>query len=70
MSTKPHCPLCAAAMEWDPVDGRFECGGVVQHCYVVEGNGEDRRLVLVASGSGEDAELFTSWPWPGAGGLP
>ncbi len=67
MSERPACPLCGAAMEWDPVDGRFECRGVVQHCYTVEGNGPQRELVLVASGSGEDAELFSTWPWPATG---
>ncbi len=67
MSTIPDCPVCGAPMAWDPADGRFECTGTVQHCFGVEGNGADRSLVLMASGSGEDAELFSTWSWPAEG---
>ena len=67
MSQAPVCPLCGEPTGWDPVDERFECRGVVQHCYVAEGNGPGRVLVLVASGSGEDCELFETFPWPEGG---
>ncbi len=69
MSQTPSCPLCGAGMTWDPVDERFECSGIVQHCYVTEGNGRQRVLVLVASGSGEDCDLFETFPWPQQGGM-
>jgi len=64
------CPVCAAPMSWDPVDERWECAGVVQHCFVEEEDGGRRWLVLTASGSGEDAELFSRWPFPGEPGTP
>jgi hypothetical protein len=60
----PPCPVCGSEMNFDPVDERFECVGVVQHCYVVEGEGAGRCLLLTATGSGEDALLFSSYPWP------
>jgi hypothetical protein len=58
------CPLCAALMSYDPEDGRWECRGVVQHCFVDQGEGADRELLLTASSSGEDAELFSTYPFP------
>ena len=60
----PHCPVCGSTMSWDTEDQRFECSGLVQHCYTVEGTGPARELMLTASGSGEDAELFSTYPWP------
>ena len=51
-------------MSFDPEDDRWECGGVVQHCYTVEGQGAERALLLTASGSGEDALLFSTYAWP------
>ena len=62
--TGPACPVCGFAMSWDPEDDRFECAGPVQHCYTVEGAGPARELLLTASSSGEDAELFSTYPWP------
>ncbi|NOZ93711.1 MAG: hypothetical protein GXP47_03085 [Acidobacteria bacterium] len=70
MSETISCPLCGARTRWDSTDERFECDGIVQHCFVAEGNGRERVLVLVASGSGEDCDLFETFPWPGAGGTP
>lgn len=61
----PPCPVCNEALTWDGDDERFECVGMVQHCYTVEGAGAGRQLMLTASGSGEDAELFSTYPWPG-----
>lgn len=61
----PSCPVCHASMKWDPEDERFECTGVIQHCYVTDGEGPARQLMLTASSSGEDAELFSTYPWPG-----
>lgn len=60
----PPCPVCAATMKWDPEDERHECTGMVQHCFTVEGSGPGRQLMLTASSSGEDAELFSTYPWP------
>lgn len=60
----PRCPVCQGALSWDPEDERYECDGVVQHCYAVEGEGAGRELMLIASDSGEDAELFSTYPWP------
>lgn len=63
-SQAPPCPVCQAPMRWDPEDQRFECQGVIQHCYLVEGAGQARSLLLSASASGEDAELFSTYAWP------
>lgn len=63
-TTAPACPVCGAAMDWDKEDERFECAGPVQHCFTAEGSGPGRELMLAASGSGEDAELFSTYPWP------
>lgn len=60
----PLCPLCEEPMSWDDADGRYECGGRVQHCFTAEGEGSSRVLRLVATDSGEDAELFSTYPWP------
>lgn len=60
------CPLCGSELRWDEDDLRFECGGPVQHYFVAEGYGSERKLLLIATGSGEDAELYTAYPWPGA----
>ncbi len=70
MSEPPDltCPVCGARMFWDAEDGRWECGGVVQHCFVEEVEAGRRVLVLTASGSGEDAELFSRWPLEGCTG--
>jgi len=57
-------------MSWDSGDGRWECSGVIQHCYLEEVDGARRWLVLTASSSGEDAELFSRWPFPGEPGTP
>ncbi len=66
MTTKvDRCPVCASPVTWDPEDERFECRGVVQHCFVEELDGAERVLMLVASSSGEDADLFSTWSWPG-----
>ncbi len=58
------CPVCASPLVWDSEDERYECQGVVQHCYDAEGEGPARVLLLTASSSGEDAELFSTYPWP------
>jgi len=64
------CPVCGSTMTWDLEDERYECRGVVQHCFELklelelEGEGARRQVRLVASGSGEDAELFSTYPWP------
>lgn len=60
----PPCPVCAEKMVFDPEDDRWECAGMTQHCFRQRGSGLSRSLVLVASDSGEDAELYTLYPWP------
>ena len=61
----PVCPVCGEPMRWDPGDERWECTGVVQHCFIEETEGGRQWLVLTASTSGEDAELFSRWPLDG-----
>lgn len=63
-STRPGCPVCGFDLIWDPEDDRYECAGPVQHCYTVEGAGAARELMLTASASGEDAELFSTYLFP------
>lgn len=70
MSETISCPLCGAPTRWGSTDERFEWDGIVQHCFVAGGNGRERALVLVASGWGEDCDLFATFPWPGHGGTP
>ncbi len=63
-SAAPGCPVCGYDLTWDGGDERYECKGPVQHCYTVEGSGAARELMLTASASGEDAELFSTYPFP------
>jgi hypothetical protein len=60
----PACPVCGEALTLDSEDERWECKGITQHCFRERGHGLSRSLVLVATDSGEDAELFTVYPWP------
>ena len=62
----PPCPVCGDQLHWDPDDKRWECVGMFQHCFKQEGSGFARSLVLVATDSGEDAELYEVYPWPDA----
>jgi len=63
----PLCPVCNESTEWDAEQKRYECTGLCQHCFLVKGHGMSRSLLLIASDSGEDAELFTLYPWPREG---
>ncbi len=63
----PKCPVCGESTEWDEEQQRYECVGMPQHCFQVKGRGLSRSLMLTASDSGEDAELFTLYPWPREG---
>ncbi len=60
----PPCPVCGSAMRYDPEDRRVECQGYGGHCYQITGEGPSRELMLTASNSGEDADLFSTYPWP------
>ena len=60
---KPECPVCDAPMNWDEESERYVCEGIVQHCYIVQRAGDQLGLMLMASDSGEDAELFTTFPF-------
>jgi len=61
----PPCPICQAPLEYDPVDARLECKGArSQHCFVPVGEGPGRKLMVTASTSGEDTDLFELFPWP------
>ena len=61
----PPCPLCHAPLAWDDADSRFECQGTrTQHCFVPVGEGPERKLMVTASTSGEDTDLFALFPWP------
>jgi hypothetical protein len=63
----PKCPVCEEKTQWDEQQQRYECEGLSQHCFQVKGRGLSRSLMLIASDSGEDAELFTLYPWPREG---
>lgn len=60
----PPCPVCEGKLKYDPEDKRWECDGLGQHCYKQSGEGLGRHLMLTASDSGEDADLFSMYPWP------
>lgn len=60
---RPECPVCAAPMNWDEESERYVCEGIVQHCYIVQATGDQHELMLMASDSGEDAELFATFPF-------